>query len=77
MPQIDLFTTYPTPPCGAGYYALVACFNSLTSYTSTPSGTVIGSYAASFFFPARDCNVSPFYHPAGVPNVVQGPPVVL
>ena len=78
VPEINLSTTYPSAPCGAGYYALVSCLNTLGSATATPSGPVLGSYAASFFFPARDCNVSPFYHPVGVGNnVTPGPAVVL
>jgi hypothetical protein len=78
VPRMDINITYATPPCGPGYYALVSCFNSLTSYTSTPSGVVIGSYAASPFFKARDCNYSPNYHPVGVGDMNQrGPQVVI
>jgi hypothetical protein len=76
--NIDFVTTYPQAPCGAGYYALVACINSSTSYTSTPSGTITGTYAANPWFPALTCNVSPMYHPIGVgDNVTAGPQVVL
>ena len=76
VPGIHLSTTYATPPCGAGYYALVSCLTNVTSYTSTPTGVVTGTYSATWA--NRDCNISPNYHPVGVgDNVTPGPQVVL
>jgi hypothetical protein len=69
--RLNFDVTYPTPPCGAGYYALVACMNNVTTAARPPGSPAVitGTYNATGVT-ASQCNVSPFWHPAGVGDSV-------
>ena len=63
--ELKLDVTYPTPPCGPGHYALIACLqNVTTTATRLFWPTIRGSFSYSNM--QTDCNVSPNWHPAGV-----------
>lgn len=74
---IRIDKSYPTAPCGAGYYALVACLQrTVTNISPTPptGGVTVGWFDAAPF----DCNYSAHYHPVGVgDNIAPGPAVNL
>ena len=60
--NITLAVSYPTPPCGPGYYALAACLYNTTTQLWDELGSVQGTFSTGTV--KRDCNISPHWHPA-------------
>jgi hypothetical protein len=64
--QLNYDVSYPSPPCGPGWYALVVCMTNVTLAARPPgSPAVITSTFSANAINASQCNVSPHWHPAG------------
>lgn len=61
--RLSFSYTFPSAPCGAGWYAIVTCLSDASVVRVPP--WLEGYYSATSFSSA-ECNVSPWWHPFGV-----------
>jgi hypothetical protein len=65
--QLTLNSTF-NAPCGNGFYAQVICLQNAKTQITDGVSALNGTFNATD--PKRHCNVSPNWHPVGIPGVI-------